>query len=337
MTLLRPTLALALVAFVSSLVVPLGTCFAQSNQPDPYEDKDDPPSLEKLSEEAAFARARAHYEASEFKECAEAFADLLDPEGQQQLTKLRRIEDSRIYLAACLLAMNELERSKEQMRMALRANPLMEDPDSLVFPDKVVVQFFSVRDELRRELDEAQEERVHQLQAEAERKATEKVRLRQRIRALEAQLAEQRVVRQNRRWVAWVPFGVGQFQNQDDTMGWLFLTTEALLATTAVASVSVQLSLHAQANGGNTNKNTNQINERLRLAHGIEVASLAALAGIAALGIVEAHLSFRPEVDLGMRPRELDPAERSRTPEPRIAPVVAPLENGATFGIVGLF
>jgi len=55
---------------------------------------------------------------------------------------------------------------------------------------------------------------------------------------------------------------------------------------------------------------------------------------VASVGILEAQISFVPEVKLGDRPRALPPPPPA---EPRISPIIAPTTSGAFVGIVGTF
>lgn len=286
-----------------------------------------------LDEAAAFARARAHYEASNYKSCEQSFSDLLSPGAPNRLRSRELIEQARIYKAACLMGLGRPRDAEEQLKVVIRDNPLIAAPDPVVFPALFVDRFFAVRSQMLEEVRVAEERRVERLRREAEAVKQQDAAMMARLQQLERLAERETVVQKNSRWIAAVPFGVGQFQNRDPGWGWFFLTSEVLLAGAATAAVSVQLSLHAQANGGNTTKDTEVISDRLQLAHKIEVASLAGLVGLATLGIVQAQLAFVPEFRLAERAR----ANRRGSSKPTVVPTAAPTSGGAILGLSGRF
>lgn len=286
-----------------------------------------------LDEGAAFARARSFYEASDYKRCEDAFSALLRPDAANRLRSRNLIEQARVYYAACLLGLGQPRDAEEQLKAAIANNPLMPAPDPLVFPALFVDRFFAVRSRMMEEIRRAEERRVERLRREAEAAQRQDAAVLARLAELERMALRESVVQRNSRWIAAIPFGVGQFQNREPGWGWFFLTSELVLAGAATAAVSVQLSLHSQAGGGTTSKDTEEINNRLDLAHRIEMISLAGLLGMSTIGIVQAQLAFVPEIRLPDRQR------RDGTPSAklRITPSAAPTAGGAVFGISGRF
>ena len=110
----------------------------------------------------------------------------------------------------------------------LLAEPSFE-PDPLTFPSDVLDLFFDVRTKIRDRLNAAAEASARR---EAERRAreeTERRRAAERVRLLERLAAEEKTTVRSSRWVASVPFGVGQMQNGDHALGWSLFGVEALL------------------------------------------------------------------------------------------------------------
>jgi hypothetical protein len=281
------------------------------------------------------ARGMAFYDAGQFKQCAASLASALDDTRAGELDA-REVERARVYRGACLVALGDTEGADEQFRKAIRQNPQMATPSTIVFPQEVVDRFILVRSALLDEIRAAQERDARRADVEAER-ARERAELeRRRLVELERLASHERVVHRNRRWVAWVPFGVGQFQNRNPVLGGVFLATETLFAATAVGATSIQLSLHAQAGGSGqlTPEERAQINENLRVAHAVSLVSLGGLLVTAVIGIAEANLSFVPEYDAGTRKR---PPAQLRISSPRVAPVVVPHPAGAGLGVRGIF
>ena len=162
---------------------------------------------------------------------------------------------------------------------------------------------------------------------------------RERVARLERLAAEETVVLKNRRWVASVPFGIGQFQNRDYALGSVFLASEVVLLGTAVTAVAVELSLHSQANGGaglrkSAQGQVDQLNQNIQTAHAISLLATGGLALVVAGGILEANLSFVPEFSGGVRPR---PKVRSDRAVLTLLPAAGPTTGGAEIGVMGRF
>jgi hypothetical protein len=205
-------------------------------------------------------------------------------------------------------------------------------PNPIVFPPAVIERFVVVRTTLLQEIQRSEEERAYrgrQAALQAQRRAEqEKVRMRQ----LEKLAGEETLVTQNQRWIAWVPFGVGQFQNRQFGLGAVFLTSEALLMGTAIGAVSIELSLNAQAQGGAGLKgDVQQLNQNIRTANDVALVATGAFVAVAAAGILQANLAFVPEFSGGVRPRKKPP------PVPSVTPTAGPTQGGATFGLLGRF
>ena len=82
---------------------------------------------------------------------------------------------------------------------------------------------------MREELASLQAERVSQAQEEKAKAEAERQKAALRLAMLEKLASEETVTSGSSRWLALVPFGVGQFQNGQTALGWTFLATESLL------------------------------------------------------------------------------------------------------------
>jgi hypothetical protein len=145
--------------------------------------------------------------------------------------------DARMYLGAVLVAEGKKEEASSVFETLLKDKPDYE-PDRLRVPLEAVDTFIDVKSRLRAELEKLQAERVQREQADRARAEAVKQKAAQRLAALEKLAGEERVVEPNLRWKALLPFGVGQFQNGQTDLGWVFLSSESLLALgSAVAAV----------------------------------------------------------------------------------------------------
>jgi hypothetical protein len=120
------------------------------------------------------------------------------------------------------------------------------------------------------------------------------------------------------RWLAALPFGVGQFQNGDVGLGIFFAAGQALLAGTSIATRLMVSSLASQSPAG-PRVDIPALNARLATAVTVNRIAFAGWAALTVAGVVEAEVSFGPR--------------RAAPREPSIKATAAPLPGG---GMVGL-
>ncbi len=302
----------------------------------------------RLSDRAELDRVIELYMAGNYEECSSTLESRLSgPEGDQ-FRDPDVIERGRLYQATCALLLGRQEEARESLSLALQNNPLMQSPDSLTFPPPLVSLFLEVRDEMQQLIAEREREQVAQLRKEnerARRKAQERLR---REQELEKLAQEERVVAKNSRFIAAIPFGAGQFQNNDVALGAAFLASEAALSVTALTSGIILRVLVAQERKlGCSNELCSQAyNRQTSAAHTTLTVSTWGLLGVAVLGIAEAQWSFEKERDLGVRPRPLPkhlrapaPGERreSRRAIEQLVPIVRVGPDGGFLGLSGRF
>lgn len=285
-----------------------------------------------LDSGAAFERARIYYESAKYAACVDAFVRLLDRSDGLE-TKDRA--QARTYLAACFIASGKVEEARQQFRQAILEDRQLEPPDAVVFPQAVVDVFVQVRSSLMGALQRQQEEDLLRSRQEAEAQRLRAERERHRVVELERLAALETVVRKNERWMAWVPFGLGQFHNDNPTLGWVFLTTEAALAATAITATSIELGLHSQAQGGRAPLDYPDLNSKVTAANQVGTVAWITLLGVATVGIVEANISYRDEVRVGQRRRALPDSLRPAESTPLGVNNVRPLLGAGWFGVSG--
>jgi hypothetical protein len=289
---------------------------------------------DRLSDEADLARPVGLYEAGQFEPCAKALAELLDPRSSRALEHPEVVERARVYFAACLIGSGRAEEADAPLRDAIRDNPQMQQPDSLVFPQPVIERFLRVRQGQMDEIRAAERARIEKAQEALRAKQRAQQAEQARLAELERLATEETVIVRNRRAVALLPFGVGQFQNDDTALGWLFLTSEVVLGGIALTSLVVRSHLVTEANRTGNTLDNDDVNQRLAdWQTTLELSSWGFLA-VAAAGIVEAQLSFEPE----FRTTRRRPLPRnSSAPAPSAAFRLAPVAGGLSLGVVGSF
>ncbi|MEO8185043.1 MAG: hypothetical protein ABI895_40070 [Deltaproteobacteria bacterium] len=294
-----------------------------------------PPNAGELDASAAFERARIYYESARYVPCVDAFTRLLERAARLQVKERGA---ARVYLAACLIASGRTEDARQQFRQAILEDRQLEPPDPVVFPPTVVDVFVQVRSSLMDALERQQEEELERGRQEAEARVRAEQRERWRVAELERLAALETVVRRNDRWMAWLPFGLGQFQNQDNTLGWFFLTSEAALSITALTATSIELGLHSQAEGGRAPLDSRDLTNKVNAARQVGTVAWVTLVGVVAAGIVEANLAYRGEIQLGQRRRALPDGLRTREPvKSHSGPTLKPDVGLGWFGCSGEF
>lgn len=275
-------------------------------------------------------RGKALYEAGDYLQCTHAFRRILGPEGERTLSDRDVAEEARLYYGACLLGIGQPARTDAVFRSAIRQSPQLQ-PSPLEFPDPVVERFEAVRRSMVTEIERADRERAERArQAASARKAAE-AKERERQARLLRLAAEETVVAQNRRWIAAIPFGVGQFQNRSPTLGWVFLSAETLTLGATVAGMLYELQM--QSRGDDPTVDKRDLNSRIETARGVWTGTLYGFVGVALIGIGQAEIAFVPSFR-EVRRRPL-PAELRSPSRVSAEPSAASREIG--LAVVGRF
>ena len=287
-----------------------------------------------LDTAAALERARIYYESAKYSACVDAFSRLLE---RSESLRPKERSSARTYLAACLIASKRVDEARLQFRQAILEDRQLEPPDPVVFPQAVIDVFVQVRstlmDDLRRQQEEDYLRNAEAVAARRKRAEQE----RQRVAELERLASTETLIRKNERWMAWVPFGMGQFHNDDAVLGWVFLSTEAILAGTAITATSIELGLHSRAEGGRAPLDADDLTSKVQAARQVGTIAWFSLIGVAVAGIVEANLSYVSELPAGRRQRPLPDGLRSPEPAAGAALHLEPVVGDRWIGVNGAF
>lgn len=256
---------------------------------------------------AELEKARASFLARNWTDAEDRLRVLLDP--KTGLKERVLISQARMYLGASLLAQGKAEPAKELFEKLVLDDPSYE-PDPLSFPSDAINTFIDVRSSLLEQIKTATQTAAR---LAAERRAREEAeREAQRVwfEKVKAQAAEEKITVRHSRLVASMPFGVGQFQNGQPVLGWIFLGTQvAALGGTAVTYGMFRYARDREAeelNGFNQlSEQWHQRAEDLRL---VNLGFTGAFLAIAAIGIVQANVAFVPE-SAEKKKRDLPPIE----------------------------
>ncbi|MEO7033871.1 MAG: hypothetical protein ABI548_08310 [Polyangiaceae bacterium] len=288
----------------------------------------------RLNDTAELARVVSLYEAGKYGLCADSFHRLLSADSPRPLHDPDVVEAARIYHAACLIGIGQNQQADEPLRAAIRVNPQMKPPDSLVFPPQVIDRFLRVRETMFDVIRKAEDERVRKAQEQARQQEERARKERLRVAGLERLAQQETLITPKSRWLALVPFGVGQFQNDEKSLGYVFLTSEVLLAASTLTTLGVETHLILKTSRADNAAASN--GSRSQDWYTALVYSSYAWLGVSVIGVVEAQLLFTPE-QRQVRKRALPVELRPQTSFFRVEPSAIPVPGGAVFGVTGRF
>jgi hypothetical protein len=127
-----------------------------------------------------------------------------------------------------------------------------------------------------------------------------------------------------------LPFGVGQFQNGQDALGYTLLVVEGALSVTSIASYMVRAGLIADSLSVPGPIDVPKFQSQVNTARDVNHYATGALAVVALAGMIHAQATFVPEVQ-ETRLRPLPP------PPPSVVPKVGAGPAGFFLGVSGRF
>lgn len=244
------------------------------------------------------------------------------------------IERSRELQVVALVALKRQADADAVMEKMLRQNPAYSpEPGSL--PPAVVERLREIKARLQKELEDlarkkADDQRARLLQSQ---KASEEER--RWLAELTALAGKETVIEKRSRLVAFVPFGVGQFQNGDTALGALFMASQTAAAGTSIVFGAMH-AFYAAVDPSSKDENGRPVippalTEQVRVAALGNQISFGVWAALAAAGIIQANVAFVPEVKT-TRDRPVP-----KRPPTVVAPTVAAAGDGVCLGVVGTF
>ena len=282
------------------------------------------PAAARADDAGSLEKALSAYVAHRYEDAEARLRALLDPV-KGTLTDPYDVADARMYLGAVLVAQGKKDEANKTFEALLLSKPDYQ-PDPLRVSLEAIDAFIDTRTRLHDQLikieaDVMQKEREQRNKDEAMRQ-----KWLQRQALLEKFASEEVVVRENSRWVALLPFGVGQFQNGQDGAGWAFLATESMLAIYSVAAQVLSVYSRQQANDALARRDGTATDYESR-ANTEAIAGDCLAVGFyawAVAGIVHAQLTYVPAKTV---------VRRRALPQLSLRPIVGP--EGV--GILGRF
>jgi hypothetical protein len=219
----------------------------------------------------------------------EATGSLKDPDG---------IADARMYLGAVLVEEGKKEQANEVFeRLLLDKSDYKYDP--LNVSTDAINAFLDAQTRLRDTIRSRQDKKALEEQAKKAKAELDREKAALRLAMLEKMASEEQIIEKNSRWRALLPFGVGQFQNEQKDLGWVLLSAESLLAVGSVVGAVVSYYEQSQVNDSVRNGDLYAADYYRQNAYNAFVVG-DLLAGAffltAIVGAVQAEVAFVPEI-----------------------------------------
>jgi hypothetical protein len=235
-----------------------------------------------------FQNARAAYESLKYEVAADLFQGLLA--SAPVMDRRPVVIESRKYLAATYLFLGRKADAEAQLELLLRAAPdYVLDP--VAFPDEVATTFAAVKTRLEQELARDQRERSRVATAQQGKQQLAADQEHGRLRRLIELASVERVEQVRSRWVAMLPFGIGQFQNDHSGLGLVLAVSEGSLLAIGTVTFILHESLRHQHPTLALRDNARLAEAAFRYTNQI---SLGLFAAVAVTGIIDAQLRFTP-------------------------------------------
>jgi tetratricopeptide (TPR) repeat protein len=269
-----------------------------------------PASADELSD---FEAARRSYDKQSYAKAERGLESLVGGVVPRARNPVVRLE-ARKYLGATYLFLGKGKEAREQFRLLLEEDPEY-DIDPVAFPEAVVETFQEVRAEVTAELAEREALDAARQQRERAGELEELILQQQRIQALEELAATETVEKVNSRWIAALPWGIGQFQNGNRKLGIMFAVTESAFLAASIATFIGHNSLRDENPAPSELERAQRVERALRIGNWV---SVGALLSFYVAGVVEAEVRFQPVIRT-TRKRELpDDLQRPQSHSPRI-------------------
>ncbi len=233
--------------------------------------------------------ARDLFRAGQFADAVPKLNYLLYP--QARLSQEDDLLEAHVLLAACTFEAGDRVTARREFEEALS---LQRDLtlDSLLY-SSAAVDFF---DDIKADLEER------------ERREAEQRRLAEENERLQARLAAMVVYETRPYYVNFIPFGAGQFQNDDRTKGLFFAATQGV-----TGGVSAAIWLYLVTEFGLPGEVPPERVNSARLLQQIEIGVGGVCLGLMAWGVIDSLLHYKPSVRVA-------PDKSMLTPEPAPKP-----------------
>ncbi len=261
-------------------------------------------------------KGRNAYLSRQYDEADARFKAMLDSK-TGSVKEAALVSEALMLWGAVKVAQRRTAEASQLFEQLLTRDPQY-DPDPLSFPTEVLDVFSDTRHRIRERLTAVARETAR---LEAQRRArdeADKRREAERVSRLEQLAGEETVRLPRNRFVAFIPFGAGQFQNGDKVLGWGFLAVEAAFVAVGTAVVPFAIAERRAMNEAYEPSLRPDATEQALAHRGnalrlqiVNAVAYGAFAVTAIAGVVQANLAFVPET---VRVQKRDPSTMQPLP-----------------------
>ncbi len=298
--------------------------------------------------EESYQLAYSRFKNLLYEDAAEILRKLLAVkiEPEKELERAKVYKKARPIFVACLFgiaavvddgqAANLLKEADEAILAQYRQDPFFKLPSG--FSQQVSDRWTRVYFENRDELEGLKEQRIADQQRVADRAAKRAKLEADRLRQLEELAAEQSFVETRSRVVAAIPFGVGQFQNDNVGLGVFFAAFETATVVGSIVSWGIAEDIkNTKCPDTQVDAETGELRTvecgplmtNFEIARAFNYTLLSLTAAVAITGIIQAQIAFEPERTRTRR--------RPIPPPITMAPTAVVTPEGAYAGVLGAF
>jgi hypothetical protein len=275
------------------------------------------PTLTTLTPKQQFEQGREAFRAGQYAKARGLFNDLVYPP-PPKIASAQELLEVYIDLGVSRFETGDAPGAKREFEQALRIDPAFR-MDPMIVSDPDAIRVFN---ETRLDIAGA-------LKAEADaKKRADLLLLRQSMVGIENHV----------RYLNFVPFGAGQYQNGDTAKGLFFSITEGAMLATSVGIYGYLISTY----GIRSTHVPLSDGSNVRFLQQVEIGSGALFIGLAIYGIVDATRHYKPtvrtDIDESLLPPELRGLLKQDKPKAkppktsfRILPMITP--DGAGIGL----
>lgn len=236
---------------------------------------------QRIDPERALERANRAFTFGDYQAAVDDLTPAVEPE--MRISGLREQARALELLGLCHWYLGQNDLSRRYFRRLILVNPDKTLDPRLVPPP--IIEFY---EDLRRDLADD----IKRSEAELRKRIEEEERLRQERSALIKEVS----YKENSQILAVMPFGVGQFQNGDDNLGWFFLVTEAAAVAISIGSALAIESLRQP--------NLRFKSDEVDLAQNLrttQIVSAGAALGLMLVGAAQAMIQYEPRQETQRR------------------------------------
>lgn len=277
-------------------------------------------------------KAHDAYVARNYPDAESRLQILLDPK-TGVLRDPEKVAEARMYLAASLLAEGKKADAGQTFDKLILDKPDYE-PDPLRVEPNAISEFRNAQSRLREQIAALQAAKVKAQQEEKAKAEAARLKEALRIKMLMQLAGEETVVQENSRWKALIPFGVGQFQNGQTGLGWMFAVSEAVFAAGSLLGGGVMLYNSIQQNDASTSGQSALADAYHNRAVSWFIAGdvlFGLFAATALGGVLHAEFTYVPE-RVTTRKRDIPLGDA-----PQLSLSISPLVGPTGLGIQGRF